>query len=326
MPDQFTPPASGPAAASTDALFGGLLPLEWKTFQFPFTHFRTRVRQDLAIHKFADRDGAHFEGTGRAPLEFSCRIPFLNGLDAGPQETWSRPLYPFVRDNVLRAAVDRSSGILQHPELGNITCKLQTMEWELEAQVRSGVWADISWIETDDTGIDLQQDLTNPSPLANAQAAANDLTFQLHEIDPSIVPQPYVPPVGFDDLMIAIRGVVDTPTLLQYETAGRVNSLIYQATAMQASLNSKANRSALNWPMIDACERAKEAGYDLKATLLSKGKGIKLFTVQKPSTMAQVAAMIGAPVNDIVQLNPAFVRGPIISAGSVVRFYAKNAA
>lgn len=343
MPDQFTPPASGPdpaigdvlsgsggfgsgasAAASYDALFAGLLELQWKEVAFPFSHFRNRLRHDLVIHKFVDRDGAHVEAVGRAPLEFSARVPFLNGLDAGSQEHWQRPLYPFVRDNLLRVAVDRSSGVLQHPELGNITCKLQTLEWELEAQVRSGVWADISWIETDDTGVDLQQDLANPSPLANAQAAANDLTFQLQTIDPRLIPQPYVPPIGFDDLMNSIRGVIDTPTLLAKQTAGRVDNFIYEADAMEASLNRASN--ALNWPMIDACERAKESGYDLKATLLSKGRPVLFFVVNKPSTMAQVAAQIGAPVADVVQLNPAFVRSPVLQGGSVVRYYGRNAA
>lgn len=336
---QFTPPVSGPptsisnalsgaaglgdltgaAAANYDSLFAGLLPLIWKDVDFPYTRLETDVRQDLAIHKFADRDGAHIEGTGRSPLQFTARIPMLNGLDAGINEHWQRPLYPFVRDNLLRAAVDKSSGVLQHPELGPITCKLESMRWVLDAGVRSGVWVDVVWLESDDTGVDLDQALANPSPLANAQASANDLEFHLSTIDPKLIPHPYVPPFGFDDLMNSIRGVVDTPTLLQKQYAGRIDNFIYECKALGASLDAAAN--ALNWPMIQACERGKEACYDMKATLLTKGRPITFYLVLKDSTLSQVAAQIPAPIGQVIQLNPAYMASPLVSAGSVVRYY-----
>jgi hypothetical protein len=339
---QFTPPATGPAtslgdvlqgsgafslggnvgATSTDSLFAGLLELSFKEVSFPYVRFKTRLRQDLAIHKFADRDGAHVEGMGRSPLEFSARIPMLNGLDAGANEHWQRPLYPFVRDNLLRVAVDKTSGVLQHPELGSITCKLETMEWELDAQTRSGVWVDVTWLETDDTGDDLAQDLAAPSPLAGAQAAANDLTFYATTIDPRVVPKPYVPPITFDDMMNSIRGVVDTPTLLQKQFAGRIDNFIYEANAMRDSLNASAN--ALNWPLLQVCERAKESGYSIKATQLTKGRQILFYVTQKDSTLAQVAAHVGAPLDDVMKLNPAYMGQPVLASGSFVRYYGKK--
>src|SRR5580700_9335962 len=146
---------SGATATDSNALFAALLELRWKDISFPYASLRNRLRQDLVIHKFADRDGAHVEGLGRHPFEFTARVPMLNGLDAGPNEHWQRPLYPFVRDNLLRAALDKTSGILQHPELGPITCKLETLDWELKAEVRSGVWVDVTWLETDDGGLDI---------------------------------------------------------------------------------------------------------------------------------------------------------------------------
>jgi hypothetical protein len=340
---QFTPPASGPEASlagvlqgsnigtgvaafatNYNDLFAALLELSYKEVSFPYVSIRSELRHDLAIHKFVDRDGAYIEGTGRSPLEFTARIPMLNGLDAGINEHWQRPLYPFVRDNLLRVAVDKSSGTLQHPELGPITCKLERMSWVLEAGVRSGVWVDVTWLETDDTGIDLQQALSNPSPLANCQAAANDLTFQIASIDPNLIPQPYVPTIGFDDMMNAIRGVTDTPTILQKQYAGRVDNFIYECNALEASLNSAA--SALNWPMIQSAERAKQAAYQLKSTLLAKGKAVGLFTVQKTSTLAQVAAQIPAPIGDLIQLNTAFMNHPLVPASSQIRYYLKKAA
>lgn len=330
----FTPPASGPppdintivgpvasqAAASTDELFAGLLELSWKEVSIPYSRLTFEFRHDLAIHKFVDRDGAHVEATGRGPIEITARVPMINGLDQGPNEHWQRPLYPFTRDKLLKVALDRTSGTLQHPEFGPITCKLERIRWELDAAVRGGVWIDISWIETDDDATNsIDEALASPSPLANAQAAANDLTFQLSTVDPNVVPQPYVPTIGFDDLMNAIRGVVDTPTLLQKQYAGRVDNIIYEANALESSLNASA--SALNWPMIESAERIKDAAYALKATLLTKGRQVSFYTVQKDSTLAQIAAQIPAPVGQLIQLNPAYMSSPLIPASSVVRYY-----
>jgi hypothetical protein len=316
-------PSAGQGAASADYndLFAGLLELQWKEIGFPFTRLHTELRQDLAIHKFADRDGAHIEGTGRAPLQITARVPLLNGLDAGRNEHWARPLYPFVRDNLLRACADKSSGVLQHPELGPLTCKVSTMAWELEAQVRSGVWVDFTWLETDDTGVDLQQDLASPSPLANAQAAANDLDSNLSEISPIVVPQPYVPPISFSDLVNSVRAVVDQTTQLSKSTAGRLDNIVYEANALRDSLNRAGNASPLNWPMLNACERAKESSYDLKSSLIQKGRPIGFFTTQKDATLAQIASGLGVNVMDIISLNPAFAIAPLVPQGSIVRYY-----
>lgn len=316
------PGAGGQAAADYNSLFAGLLELSWKGISFPYAKLRTRFRQDLAIHKFADKDGARIEGTGRAPIEITARVPLLNGLDAGINETWQRPLYPFVRDQLILACSDKSTGLLQHPELGrSLTCKVQTMEWELDAQVRSGVWVDFAWIETDDTGDSLDQALGVPSPLANAQAAANDLDSNLSNISSIVVPKPYVPPISFSDLVNQVRAVVDQTTSLEKSAAGRIDNIVYEANALTTSLNLAANASALNWPLLQSAQRAKESAYDLKSSLLKKGKQVGYYTTQRDATLAAIACAIGCGVMDLISLNPAYAMAPLVAKGSVVSFY-----
>ena len=305
--------------AGINDLFGSLLELVWKSVAMPVGMLRTKLRQDLVIHKFVDRDGAHVEGVGRHPLEFSGKVPFLNGLTPGANETWKSPLYPTVRDAMLRACADKTSGTLTHPELGDITCKLETFEWSLDAQVRNGVWADVAWIETDDTYDELAVASGYVSPAASIQSSALDLDSQLASVDPSIFPQPYVPPFSFSDLAFAIRGVFDVPTLTEKAHGGRMDNFLYEAQAVEDSVAAAGN--ALLWPIVQSAELAKSALYDAKATLLTKGKPTGLYTAQKDSTMAQLASTLGAQVLDIMVLNPAFIQSPVISAGSVVRFY-----
>ncbi len=325
MAGSFSGTIPANASANTNDLFASLLEFAWREVGFPVIRFKTLLRQDLAIHKFADRDGAHVEATGRAPLQISARIPFINGLDQGPNEHWQRPLYPFAWRKFFSACADRTSGTLQHPELGPLTCKVESMETDWDAGARGGTYVEVTWIESDDSTVDLTNDLAQPSPLADAQAAASDLDFQLSTTSPLVTPQPYVPPITFTSLMQSIRSVTDQTTIVQKQSAGRIDNMIYEAQALEDSLNRAVNANCLNWPMIRAAEVAKSSAYDIKATQLTKSKPIALYTTTKDSTMAQVAAVIGTPLAEVMLLNPNYIAGPLIFKDSVVRYYKKAA-
>ena len=121
MAEMFTGTIPADILLDASQLFASLLEFRWRDVSFPTTEFTTELRQDLAIHKLVDRDGAFVEGTGRAPLQITARVACLNGLDAGPNEHWQRPLYPYTWRKLFEACADKSTGTLQHPELGPIT-------------------------------------------------------------------------------------------------------------------------------------------------------------------------------------------------------------
>ena len=307
--------------SDTSLLFSSLLELRWKEISIPYVRLGTRLRQDLAIHKFADRDGAFVEGTGRAPLEITARIPLITGLKSGPNEHWQRPLYPFTWRKLFDVCADRQSGVLQHPELGDLTCKLESMSTEWEANVRGGVYCDLAWIESDDTGVDLDQDLSAPSPLASLAAAASDLDLQLTQVDPSIAPSLPVFSQSYVALFSFVRGAVDQTTILQQQYAGRINELIGNARAVQLSLNMADNSNALNWPIRQQTDLMIASGYALQQSLLTKGRPIGFYTTLKDSTLAQVSNTLGANVGDIIILNRNYAGQAVVPSGSVVRFY-----
>lgn len=313
--------ASPLGSADYNALFDQLLEFKWRGYGFPIVETALDLRHDLAIHKFVDRDGAHVEGTGRAPLQITVRVPFLNGLSRGKAELWNTPLYPGTWRKVFAACADKSSGIVTHPELGDITCKCETMNTRWSGDVRTGVFVTMSFIETDDDTLNFDSALASTSPVSLATSAAADLDDQVANFSPAVVPHPYSPPYTFTDLMQSIRSVFDQTTLLQKEFSGRIDNFIYQAQQLQDSVNLSVNASALNWPVLQAAEIAKSACYDIKATQLTKGKKQGQYTVLKDSTLAQVANSIGAPVSDIMSLNPAYVQFPVLPSGSVVRYY-----
>ena len=210
------------------------------------------------------------------------------------------------------AFADRSSGPLQHPELGLITCKPSSLRTKWEANVRSGVYAEAVWIESDDTTTDLQSALSTPSPAAQVSASAADIDLQLSQIDPSVVPKPYVPPVSFTDLANAVRGAVDQTTL---DGAS--------ITALKASLDASSN--ALNWPLYQSIEALKASCYDLAQQLLTQNRTIGLYLLPKDATFAQIATMVSAPITDIIILNAQYMQFPVVSAGTMIRYYSSPA-
>src|SRR5947208_3808040 len=107
------------------------------------------LEQDHAEHRWPDRDGAHVEATGRAPLVFSAKAIFRNGISTGRAENWeSGKLYPDAYRAFIDAAADRTSGPLQHPEHGTVTCKLRSARVTWDANKRDGCDVACVWVET----------------------------------------------------------------------------------------------------------------------------------------------------------------------------------
>lgn len=315
------PTFAGPILADTNALFAGLLEHRWREVSFPTESFELSFRHDLAIHKLVDRDGAFVEGTGRAPMQFTARIPFVNGITPGPNEHWQRPLYPFAWRKFLVAFADKSTGPLQHPELGDIPCKPESFRCVWSAHRRGGVDVEAAWIETDDTDQDiLGQALAAPSPLADLDQAAADAD----QILETPLPAPNLPslptfPVTFEDFMRSIRGAIDQTTLLQKRFAGQLDNIQYQAQLLKGSV-ARAN-NALYWPLTQVAERMTASSNVVRSTLLTRGRRVGLYRVPKGSTLAQIANTIPAPIGDLVSLNRALVARPVVPRDSVVRYY-----
>ena len=302
--------------------FSSLLEFQWRSIGIPTSEMSVEVRRDLVIHKFADRDGAHVEDTGRHPLQFTARIPFLNGISPGPNESWgSTPLYPTLWRAFFAACTDTSkSGILQHPELGTFNCKLEHCKTVWSAARRGGVDVEASWIESDDTGDDLSIALSKPSPLAGLvmSAAAIDAQIALITADSDAGLSVYVPNAPVSSYVTAITTANDTDDVLSQNSGGQCAVIIAQSQAIQASIGS----SPLTWQLNLACDQAIESARNTQATLLTQGQGVSLYTVTKDSTMGQLASVIPADIESLIRLNPLLVQSPIVRQGTVVRFFA----
>lgn len=312
-------------------VFSQLRGFAWRDIGAPVTAVRLMLRQDLAQHKYVGRPGAEIEATGRAPFEIHADIPFLNHIEPGPNETWKKGnLYPVVWKKYLAAMADTSTGELQHPELGVITCKPHTFDAPLDALKRGGVMGVATWIETTEDPNALSQLIAAVSPLAGAIQAAKDIDRHLKTLSPPF-PKSKVPEPSFDDMMRSVQGVFDQVTLMQKRVGGTIGNILYRVDNIVRSMNAAMHLSpnsatqVKNWPMRDACERMKSALRDLEKQLLTGPRPIGIYIPSRSATMGKLAADIPSDIGSLMNLNPALLARPIVPANSKIRYYLKAA-
>jgi hypothetical protein len=294
-----------------------LLPARFREVGFPYTSCETTIRHDLATHTYPDRDGGHIEATGRAPLQFTFHVPFRNGVKRARGELWKFPLYPTAYRDFIDAVSDRSTGTLQHPEFGEIRCKVENCTVALDGKQRDGVDLNVTFIENTEKPEDLQQVLASASPIAAVES--NALTVDTHLASLSGLGLPSYT-TSFSDWVRKIKSIPDFITLYQYQSSGPLNRLIFQANNLMAAL--KAMGDPLLWPLLTACERLKGAAHDLAKELKVQQRAVRLYKVESETTFAAVAAQIGAKMGEVMALNPKLLAYPTIPANTNVRYYA----
>lgn len=324
------------ATINVDTTFNQLLPLRWRGFEAPAISFEVSLEQDHVAHEWPDRDGGHIEATGRKPLVFTAKICFRNFVLPGPNETFTPvEMYPGQYRKFLTAAADRTTGDLQHPELGIIKCKLKSFRTAWESSKRDGVDCDVQWIESTEKPEDLAAVLAAPSPISVSATAAADMdayvgtpknpgpvAAQIVKSYSYLRPAPAQLPLyepSLTDLFRKVQSVTDQASLLKRQYGAQIDHIAYRFQGIQDSLY--ASRDCTMWPAIQTAERAKSALASLKQQLLTSNKPINFYVVPAPVTLANLTASLKQVVEDLIKLNPLLVGAPVIQPFTVVRYY-----
>lgn len=297
---------------------------KWKSISFPVSRVHVTLAHDLVEHKFWAQDGANVEATGRAPLIIGATIHFRNTLARGRQESWGF-LYPNTFRNFFAASADRTTGILEHPELGEINCKLRQAEITHTAERRDGVDVEASWVETRETE-NTKSAFTSTSPAVGATAAAIDLDANLtnYNLAPPL-PKTGVWVGGFAPTIRSLASVGDQVSLLSRQIGGQVASVNYRLNQMEAFFNSV--RNVQNTPIIQSIQRMRAATYNLQQKLLQKQRETRIYVVPVTKTLASIVVdLTGNTISDLVKLNPSLVGFATVPRGTAVRYYAPKLA
>lgn len=311
-----------------------LLEFRWRDIGVPVSDFSTDLQHDQVEHKWPDRDGAHVEATGRAPLVHHATIHFRNNLSPGINETWrlarigadgtfnadAQALYPTVFRAFLVAFATRSTGPLQHPELGVLQCKPKQAQFKWTSTRRDGIDCTASWVESDDTAADFEDILARPSPVSDALVAGIDLDSQLVQYASPAVTFDGGSTSFLDDIQ-AVTRTFDTASLISAQYAGKIDRVLYRVTSLQSRLSKAADLSA--WPLVTSCERLKSALYGLKGSILNLDRAIAHYTTKKDTTLAALTGATQCDIGNLLKLNPSLAARPAVPQGTVVRYYTK---
>lgn len=303
------------------SLFGQLLEHKWRDVGFPTAHFKLRLRHDLAKHEYPRTEGANVEWTGRAPIEFTARIPFLNNISPGPNESWAlgaTPLYPDTFRKWFDVMRKGDTGPLQHPEFGIVQCKVVSCEVDWEASTQDGVWVDAVWIETIDD-VNAPEAFQSGSPISRALTSALALDSSITVTQALQFPTPFHAP-SLSDMLQSIQGAIDQVGLAEQRAAGQIAAIEYRLDSIQDAVER--TRNALNWTVRRDVEKMRSATHDIAATIGTANAKIGFWPVRKAATLANIATQIPAKLGDVMKLNIPLLAAPVVPEGSIVRYFA----
>lgn len=320
-------------------MFEQLLACSWRGIEFPISSMEFSFDQDLAEHKYWGSDGANVEATGRNPLVIKATIPFVNGIVPGKNERWLT-LYPNTFREFVIAFTNRTTGLLVHPEFGEIVCKPQSLSTVHEATRRDGVEVQATWVETLDDELRVVQ---VDSPVQTANRIAKDLDASKDDIV-ALIPEGQFPEESFESLINKATGVVDSVSIAANLLINKPRQVIFRLQQFENSVDRL--RRVDTWPLKDASERIKNSLLDIleafntKHTVVGTGQGsvnappplinsprpiARLVTPQgnrMTASQIQASLPVANSMEDLIALNPTLVARPEVGGGTLIRYYA----
>lgn len=303
--------------------FDQLLPFKWREQELPITHIRLSLAHDLVEHKYWGVDSGRVEATGVAPIRINVQIPLTNRIFPGKNEKWQAGrLYPDALRTLLVSFAKKQTGLVQHPEFGQIACKAERIDVDTTAERRNTAMVDASWIETLDD--DVIHNIV-ASPVTELSLEASNLDASDADLR-KLVPQLPKYKETFDDFARGIAAIGDQVSLLSYRAAGKINSIVYRTQQVGESIDRA--RSALTWPAKQNVERIQAAARDLRGKLLAASRDIGIHKTLNDHTLAGLLAVLpdGNTIGDLVKLNPQLMTDPVVKANTFVRHYASKLA
>lgn len=296
---------------------------------FPTTDFGSSFDHDIARHKYWRVNGASLEHTGRNPIRHPLTIPFRVGIVKGRSETWTA-LYPQTFDLFFAAASGGKRGFLSHPHFGLRRGFLTNLDAKWVGARRDGV--DVTVMFEEDEDYVLEQSQADPSTalyratltLDTSAADLADLAPQLPKVDASLVD--------------AANTIISAPRTAQLRAAGKASAVKGFARRMSNAVDSVAKTvdeagdpdtrgpaiRSLLWPVVGSTTAIESAVTDVAdvAKEVASRRRVATFVTRVRQTLAQIASDLGAPVQDVMSLNPRLLNRPVVPAGTSVRYYA----
>jgi len=328
----------------------------WKGIYFPTKNISTIFSHDIALHKYVNRDGVRLEHTGRGEITITASCVFFNGLSLATQDLAKMDrfnLFPITYNKFLAKCFEGSTGILEHPTLGNLNCKLKSYKEFFTPEVRGGTTIDCVWIETLDDNEELSseknlQNLINTSKqnaarvdeeIANATGLPEAIEFeesfldQLNKIDAIVnfatsgLPQALA---VIDNVIYRCNRFIGILKRSVDVNQAALNNSIY---LLRANLLGAKNQIVRNQPKQNTTaiisKNKTNQHLSLKRTNNNKnklnninnGKTIGVSATPEDVTLSDLARDTNNTINELIELNDGFLKSPTIKKNTLFRYY-----
>ncbi len=257
---------------------GDMLPLTWRGIEAPCQQNDISVQQRNVEHKQYGVKASHVENTGRDSARFSFRVMFRSGIQG------YGGLYPDKFTKFFDACLDGSVGKMQHPEFGELDCKVDNFKVNYDPNRRDGVDIDVTWIETNEGAYVLEQSYL----LSEAVYAAAALA----DVDVEIPPYDDGSGMSLSESLKAIQGAQLLAQLEVSALLASVSNAINAVNSMIDTLSSLADPKA---------SIAMKYLKDIEASLAAFSKNLP--GANKVRNVTDKIAMRAMPINEAAMLN-----------------------
>ena len=295
---------------------------------FPLSSCKTSFDHDMAEHRYFGVDGAEVEATGRAPLVFQCTIPFIEGLAPGPSEKWTN-LYPYGYRNFLSATADRAVGVFNHPELGEIKCRVKSFDSSLDPGARGGQIVNVTFVETRVPG----DAAGNQDDTFDVDGAAANLNASQADLR-SLFPRRELEGFDWEKAVRDIQSIGDRVTVAAARAKGKVTNVLAKVNAVQDSFDRAtlaatdvgfAQRTAkiVQHTALREAEKIGAAARAAEKILNRQKRVVSVHVTSSATSIASLSVELNVSVGDLLALNASAVRFYDVPSGTRIRYYAK---
>lgn len=270
-----------------------LRPFTWKAIELPLSKISLDLSHDIAQHKFLNNSHVILEHTGRNPAIFKAEILFNNTIYPKKNDGWrAGSLYPQLHQYFISQCSQGSTGILGHPSLGPINCKVASLSSVIDANYRSGEIVSVTFIE-DHPEPDITNGILDVSQIYPQVLSGTDQYFNSFTTFNPKPPQSIKPSLTIFDTLRQIRGIVDTISSYQQRLIGYVDKIIFNFNLVVQSFNRAGN--ALAASVNNFARKALGLWRTYRRILNIPNRNTSTYITPFRTTFSQVQLLNGSP-------------------------------
>jgi hypothetical protein len=282
-----------------------LPPFEWRGQKYPVTARNVGFTHENVQHQLQYRNNALVEQTGARNLTFSYTIPMRQDIARGPY----RNLFTEGLITLLRDCRNKEPGDLVDPLYGAFICTPQGYTDESDVQKRDGTDIRLEFMHADPS----EDETIDPPRINDINRDAGALEEELTAIDWHQEPSPE----GMTDPLSAVAGLFNQIDQAGNRIVAGLHDYAFRLEKVEQSLDRLENPE--HWGVRQVVRRHRLASHDIADRAANPQREIVVITTRYARSITAVAAEIGISTAELIRLNPAFARNPVVPAGAQVR-------